>query len=150
MIDHTDLVERMRDIHYPPFKQDLYILLFAGAGIACAISITMAIIYYSKGRVSSISGALQSLDAARPLPSDERIVAYAHIIRTLVASLDGKDLSLTGEEWLNKLDRTFKTDFFSSGNGRIFGDNLYRREEYILPDQLDDDLKILIQELGER
>jgi hypothetical protein len=150
MIDHTDLVERMRDIHYPPFKQDLYILLFAGTGIACAISITMAIIYYSKGRVSSISGALQSLDAARPLPSDERIVAYAHIIRTLVASLDGKDLSLTGEEWLNKLDRTFKTDFFSSGNGRIFGDNLYRREEYILPNQLDDDLKILIQELGDR
>ncbi len=150
MIDHTDLVERMRDIHYPPFKQDLYILLSAGAGIACALCIAKAIVHYSKGRASCISRALQSLDAARPLPSDERIVAYAHIIRTLVASLDGKDRSLTGEEWLNKLDRTFKTDFFSSGNGRIFGDNLYRREEYILPDQLDDDLKILIQELGER
>ena len=150
MIDHTDLVERMRDIHYPPFKQDLYILLSAGAGIACALCIAKAIVHYSKGRSSCISGALQSLDAARPLPSDERIVAYAHIIRALVTSLDSKDRSLTGEEWLNKLDRTFKTDFFSSGNGRIFGDNLYRREEYILPDQLDDDLKILIQELGDR
>ena len=148
MIDHTDLVERMRDIHYPPFKEELYILLSAGAGIACALSIAKAIFYYSKGRASCISDALQSLDAAQSLPPDESIVVYAHIIRALVASFDSKARSLTGEEWLDKLDCTFKTDFFSSGDGRIFGSNLYRREEYIWPDQLENDLKKLIQDLG--
>lgn len=150
MIDHTDLVERMRDIHYPSLGEDLYIILSAGAGIFCGLCIAMAIFHYSKRRESSISGALQALDAAQNLPPNERIITYARIIRALVASSDSKAQSLTGEKWLYKLDCTFGTDFFSCGNGRVFGDNLYRRKEYILPDQLGNDLKSLIQELGNR
>ena len=150
MIDHTDLVARMRDIHYPPLGEDLYILLSAASGIICALCAAIAILYYSQRRGSSISDALRALDDAQVLPPDERVTAYAHIIRTVIASLDNNPPSLTGDQWLEKLDCTFRTDFFSTGNGRLFGNNLYLQDKHILPDQLDNDLKSLIKELGNR
>lgn len=149
MIDHSDLVAKMRDIHHPQLGEDLYILLSAGAGIVCALLIAKAVFHYSKKRRSPISVALRALNAAETLPTNDKIIAYTHIIRELVYSFDRYAPSLTGQQWLVELDRTFKTDFFTSGDGRIFGDSLYRREDYILPVQLDNNLKSLIRELGD-
>lgn len=72
--------------------------------------------------------ALRELALASALPPAERSVAQARLLRRIVRTLSGEAAAtVRGPAWADRLDRTFKTTFFSEGAGRDLVEGLYRR-----------------------
>ena len=70
--------------------------------------------------------ALTQLRAAGALPPGEVLPAQALLLRRLARTLGGEaTMQLQGEAWLAALDSLFATRFFTLGQGRRFGDQLY-------------------------
>ncbi len=54
----------------------------------------------------------------------------ATILRRTLHHLHGDEVNLLeGQPWLDKLDSTFGTRFFTQGNGTIFGHDLYKKHQ---------------------
>jgi hypothetical protein len=67
-----------------------------------------------------------ALQATADLPIAERLAAQAMVLRRLARTIGGeKSVRLRGSDWLVELDRIFRTDYFTRGDGRCFGDDLY-------------------------
>ena len=64
---------------------------------------------------------------------EARLAACAELLRRAVAAGgSATDVAhLSGEAWLQQLDRRFATDFFTAGAGRVFGTDLYRRDPQV-------------------
>ena len=71
--------------------------------------------------------ALERLADTRSLPSRERLSAQAKLLRRVVLTLHGEAAArLRGADWLARLDAVFATTYFTAGDGRCFGEQLYR------------------------
>jgi hypothetical protein len=67
-----------------------------------------------------------SLAETRHVREDERLAAQALLLRRVARTVAGDDVAqLRGDAWLAALDRMFATTFFTRGEGRCFGDQLY-------------------------
>ena len=72
--------------------------------------------------------ALRELARAARLEPEARRVAQARLLRRVVRTLKGEEAARArGPAWAAMLDATFGTDFFRTGPGRAFADDLYRR-----------------------
>ncbi|CAO4138325.1 hypothetical protein LPLAFNJD_LOCUS149 [Methylorubrum aminovorans] len=72
--------------------------------------------------------ALRELARAARLEPEARRVAQARLLRRVVRTLKGEEAARArGPAWAATLDATFGTDFFRTGPGRAFADDLYRR-----------------------
>ena len=143
-MDHDNLLGKLRDIH-PPLTDSLTVLVAMSLlGGFCGILIAMLT---RMGRPKKKSIYLQSLERlirSRQYPAPERIAIQAGILREIAASLDPGAGFLRGDEWLSKLDLLFQTNFFTSGNGRIFGDELYKPVSTFTANSLDDELSLIL------
>ncbi|MBB5763588.1 DUF4381 family protein [Methylorubrum rhodesianum] len=82
--------------------------------------------------------ALRELALAARLEPEARRVAQARLLRRVVRTLKGEEAARArGPAWAATLDATFGTDFFRSGPGRVFADDLYRRPEAVDPTAID-------------
>ncbi len=69
----------------------------------------------------------RALAATRRAPPDKQLAEQAIVLRRLARTLGGNEkAALRGDAWLAALDHWFRTDYFSRGEGRCFGDDLYR------------------------
>lgn len=100
----------------------------AAAGLALALLAFFAIKALYRPRLSLRKATLAAFENAKTLPTGERRVAQAAILRRVVKSVEGDDAShATGPDWSTTLDRVFATDFFSTREGKVFADGLYGR-----------------------
>ena len=74
--------------------------------------------------------ALRELDRTVHGPHAGRVIAIAELLKRVALAAYPRDqvASLTGDEWLQFLDATGRTDAFTNGAGRVLGDALYRTE----------------------
>jgi len=92
--------------------------------------------------------ALRELALAQNLEPEARRVAQARLLRRVVRTLKGEAAAGTsGAAWAATLDTTFATDFFRSGPGRVFADDLYRRPKTIDPAAIDAGLGRLLSQI---
>ncbi|CAN2534095.1 hypothetical+protein [Methylocapsa aurea] len=126
MADPAELIAQLRPLRAPPPDGAAEILVMALVGCSVGAMLTLAFLFWRARRRPLRRAALSALVAARALPAPERLAAQAKLLRDLVGALDGGVASLHGEPWLARLDALFATTLFSAGEGRAFGDALYR------------------------
>lgn len=120
----------LRGLHLPPVEMMAdapAIALSVAVGLAAALAIAGAWGMVMESQRSVRRGALDALAQSSGLAPNERLVAQAKLLRRLVRTLDG-DASARQrwDAWAKQLDRTFRTDFFSRGEGRHYVEGLYR------------------------
>lgn len=144
MIDHDNLVGKLRDIH-PPLSDSLTVLtamtLFGGF---CGIAIAVSIRFGRSKKKSIYVQSLERLIQSRQYPAKERIAIQAGILREIAMSLDPGAGFLRGEEWLSRLDSILQTNFFTRGPGRVFGEELYRPFTPTTANTLDQELSLIL------
>lgn len=137
-----DPLAALRPAHWPEAlpvttMADLLSAALAG-GLAALLLVSALLLLRRRAKPSPRSETLASLSAARTLPAGERLAAQAAALRRHVLRVAGPaDARLEGEAWLGALDRVFRTDRFSGGEGRVLVDGLYRPVEPETADALD-------------
>lgn len=125
MADPSELIGRLRPLRAPPPDGTAEILLMALAGCIAGAALTIAFLLWRARRRPLRRAALAALAAARVLPAAERLAAQARLLRDVAAAFDG-GARLHGDAWLARLDAIFATSTFTEGEGRAFGEALYR------------------------
>ena len=107
--------------------ETLALSIAAGAIAALLLAGALALFTTWWQRRAPSRDALRTLDRARRLAPAERVCAHAAALRHYAAATVGSDTGrMQGPAWLNRLDQLFATDFFTRGDGMVFGEALYR------------------------
>ncbi len=125
--DVTELLASLRDIHEPAAPSPTWPWWLLAAILATGF-ITLL---WLRRKPAPATLATQQIEAARDEPIDTALVRLARLLRRHTATHGRGELGEqgSGSDWLITLDETFNTQFFSSGAGQIFGDDLYRSEK---------------------
>lgn len=147
----TPDLSALRGLHLPTggsgaVQPEMVAALALGFGLALLIGLIRLI--QARRGASVRRAALRELALAKHLESEARRVAQARLLRRLVRTLKGEEAARArGPAWAETLDATFATDFFRSGPGRAFADDLYRRPEAVDPAVLDTGLGRLFTQI---
>ncbi|TDX65610.1 uncharacterized protein DUF4381 [Methylosinus sp. sav-2] len=147
MADPSELLQQLRPLRAPPPDGTAEVLLMALVGCGAGALLTLAVLFWRARRRPLRRAALSALASARALPATERLAAQARMLRDLVGALDGGVAHSHGESWLTRLDAIFATTLFSEGEGRAFGDALYRPRADDPSETLDRSLQKLLSRL---
>lgn len=122
-----ELLGGLRDIHAPPVPAGLStgpVVAAAVIGLMAIIAIWTSLAYWRHGWKRQAMAALASCAA---LPPDQALAQAAVLLRRIAMLRGGSRVTkLSGDAWLQELDRQYYTRFFSRGEGRAFGDALYK------------------------
>jgi len=138
----------LRDIHLPgaPAEVELLWLWLLIAASLAALVVTGLALYRS--RLPHWRGpALEALATVPNADPAESVTACARVLRQIVIA-NGGDTTLaqqTGESWLETLDQTFSSRYFTTGAGRVFGTDLYRPSISVDPATVAADLQRLVR-----
>ncbi len=126
--DTAQLLAQLKDIHLPeapvaPSLWPLYVfivLLFLALGV-----------YALRRSRSSTNWQREALDNLADIQqrSPQTALQQTAILLKRIAITHDNHPSvkrLSGDRWLQYLDQFYRTDFFSKGEGQVFGDALYR------------------------
>lgn len=117
-------------------------------GFSLALLVGLIRLVRARRGASVRRAALRELALAKDLEPEARRVAQARLLRRVVRTLKGEAAAGTsGAAWAATLDTTFATDFFRSGPGRVFADDLYRRPKTIDPAAIDAGLGRLLSQI---
>ena len=147
MLHGHDLVGVLRPLHPPPADISAGSSLFFAIALGFAAALLVAELWaFTKRRRHSIrKTALDALKSSRNESPEHRLICQAKLLRDIVRDLDGSVAArLSGDAWLQHLDATFRTSFFTAGDGRQFMESLYRPGPRPDPDTMDDRLRIFI------
>jgi Domain of unknown function (DUF4381) len=121
-------VEALRDLHVAtssPFVT-ANVVLAMGVGMIAAFLIVRFARSWSFRVPGVREAALSALRATRELPLEDRLAAQAVILRRIARTIAGESSArLQGRPWLLELDRLFRTQYFTEGEGHRIGDDLY-------------------------
>lgn len=150
MLHGHDLLGALRPLHPPPadisFGSNLFFAIALGFAAAFLVAELWAVI--KRRRQSVRRMALDALKSSRVESPEHRLLCQAKLLRDIVRQLDGSvAASLSGDAWLQHLDTTFRTDFFTIGDGRQFVESLYRPSPQPNPDAMDNQLGIFISQI---
>ncbi|MFK8081430.1 MAG: DUF4381 domain-containing protein [Granulosicoccus sp.] len=126
MNDTTTLLEQLRDVRQPlPPEGVSWWLIVANIGAAVLI---MALLWYRRHQLRAgwRKQLINDLRLAREQPPQQAIGSAATLLRQLMLYRGQRVQSLSGERWLQELDRQFQTLWFTREQGRVFGDSLYQ------------------------
>ena len=130
MADPVPLLESLHPFRQPPVFEAItpvVVMMILGllTGALCA-GVAMLVMR----RLRRVRRAAQiELALSRELSPVERLAAQALLLRRLVKTTTIEDgARACGDVWLERLDRTFATTYFSQGEGRAFGNALYSPE----------------------
>jgi hypothetical protein len=127
MAELAPSLDALRALHAPPAPESLtpYIaMVLAGFVLAALIVAAARMLMAQRQQIRRAAEA--ELARTRVLPPPERLAAQAKLLRRL-ARVGDVDASAReqGTAWLARLDQLFATSFFSQGEGRVFGAELY-------------------------
>jgi len=117
MSDTTELLDSIRDIHVPPPPESSSALLLGLLGL---------FIVFLRRRTRVNRSLQKELQTIRSKPQKTALVELAVLLRRVMHHLHGDKINLLqGQLWLDALDATFNTRFFTKGDGSVFGNALY-------------------------
>ena len=143
-MDHAEIITKLRDIHLPVEQSLINTVISSILGSICAIILFKSIIHFNSSLYPIRDAALKSLENSRLLNSNERLAAQSRLLRVVAQSIDAKLSFQKGDAWLAQLDSIFATNFFTHGQGKIFGESLYQKTNLLPLDNLDRELEILL------
>jgi hypothetical protein len=127
-MNETGILSGLRDIRLPPPPADL-----DGGWQALALIVLLGLVVLFALITLWRRRNAWRFEAARLIESGEapdpgaRLAEIAAVLRRVAILRGGTDVvRLSGDRWLQQLDRVFGGSYFSNGPGRVFGDNLYR------------------------
>ncbi|MGE0282683.1 MAG: DUF4381 family protein [Rhizobiaceae bacterium] len=122
-----ELIAGLRDVHTPVPPAEISSLPLIAVGIAVLALTVAALLAVRRSRRGWSAEALEALSEAAAEPSAEALVMTATVLRR-VALLHGgsRTIKLSGDAWLEELDRQFRTHYFTRDDGVVFGEALYR------------------------
>jgi hypothetical protein len=147
MLHGHDLVGVLRPLHPPTADTSIGSGLFFAVALGLAAALLIAELWaLAKRRRHGIRRrALDALKSSQSESPERRLISQAKLLREIVRDLDGDAAArLSGDAWLQHLDSTFRTRFFTAGEGRQFMEWLYRPGPGPDPDAMDGQLKIFI------
>ena len=107
--------------------------LAVAIGLAAALVVGIVLNLMMRRRHPVRRAALAMLSQMSELPPAERTLGQARLLRRLVLTLSGEIAARRQRSaWLEQLDLTFRTDFFTRGGGRYYVDGLYQKQQ--IPD----------------
>lgn len=122
---------------------DLFLSMALGLAVALIVAELWTLL--RKRRTSIRRSALDELASSRTLSSEARLISQAKLLRNIVRALEGDAAArLHGDAWLAQMDATFATEFFTSGDGRAFGESLYRPVPHPEPEIMDREIQEFI------
>ena len=144
--DTAELLSQLKGIHLPvaPVAPDLKPVYLSLA--LCVIALLVFLFRRYRRTGSWHTEALIALKTIQRGSPPDALPRIATLLRRIALTEDNHPevRHLHGDNWLGYLDIFFQTDFFSNGDGRIFGDALYRSSPRIAG-QMYTDLEKLIK-----
>jgi len=126
--DTATLLATLADVREPP-TPDTGLPWLILLNVALAIAWLVLLLWQRHRRRNAWRReALATVHALRDDDSPDGPAALATLLRQVARHRLGDGVArLGGDDWLAALDRCFRTNWFSTGEGRAFGDALYRR-----------------------
>lgn len=119
-------MEALRDIHTPPMPDGLSVWPPVAAAMALVLVLALLAILLMRTRrrwATELKQGIAGLDATQP---DQALTEAAKLLRRAAIMRHGQAARrVQGDGWLAMLDQLFRTRFFTSGAGRLFGVSLY-------------------------
>lgn len=121
-----DPLSDLRDIHTPPMPEGLSAWPIVAAVLLLLLLVALAAWLALRPRrrwAREAATKFRDIGATEP---ETMLLDAAKVLRQVaILRLGAAAGRLRGEDWLLALNRLFRTRFFSSGAGRIFGSELY-------------------------
>lgn len=125
MNETEQLLAQLRDIHEPAVPESVSLWLII-ANVALLILIVSVLIRRrQRTREQWRKEALQHIESAQDQAYESGVLSLAKLLRQLMR-YRGHDIRSDRQTWLAELDAAFETDWFSKGQGQVFGDALYQ------------------------
>lgn len=140
MMDHDNLLEKLRDIHPPAPDGTSEIITMSILGGIIAIAVAMFFYFKQDKNRNIYVRSLNKLNRHREGSPTDRLAIQAGVLRDIMVIIDPGTIHLRGEEWLGQLDAIFHTSYFTRGPGRIYGEDLYRQVSIVSIDTLESEL----------
>ena len=128
MTEAESLLAQLRDIHEPIAPSGLPVslwwltLLLAATLLLCAFFIRRS----TSNKKYSTTWLQHQVELASQETADQARLRMARLLRQhTIEKCKNGNIHLTGDEWLKQLNRQFNTQWFTEGEGKQFGDNLY-------------------------
>lgn len=151
MTDAGDPLAALRPIRMPVLDlavgEQLLVAVLLGLASAIVLNLFLAL---KRRRVSARgpeAELLAALRASKPADAAESLAELAAALRSYVARRENAEIaSAQGERWLACLDCVLDTDFFSKGEGAVFGGGLYTSRIEVDPKRIGVMLQKLVRE----
>jgi len=126
MSTKTELLNAIRDIHEPSAPEvtsPLWMLI----GLTFAlIMLSLLLVKWLKQKDQPQPSWANQLILARKEPPEKARLRLARLLRHICVNKNKHVANtLSGQAWLQHLDKTLTTDYFTQGEGQLFGDPLY-------------------------
>jgi len=122
----SELLDSLRDLDLPPAPAAESAGLLIVALMFFVFAIVVLLVTLHRRRQVWISEASELIRHAREHPPAAHLVELTSTLRRITV-LRHADPHAHGDDWLKWLDEEFRTDYFTAGDGRIFGHGLYQR-----------------------
>jgi hypothetical protein len=140
----SDPLAGLRDIHLPapvgwwPPAPGWWLLVLLLAGGLAATGYLIRRFFRRRAYRRAALRELEALRKATGLDERRRLIEAALLVRRVAIESCGRArvAELSGEAWLDFLNRTGDTDRFTSGPGRALGEDLYRPGSIATPELL--------------
>ena len=120
-----DPLSALRDIHTPPAPDGLSVWPILAGVAALALLLVIFGIFLLRLRRRWASDLKRELATLDVLPPEQALTEAAKLLRRAGMAQSGDAALVQGESWLETLDGLFRTRFFTTGSGRVFGSELY-------------------------
>lgn len=129
MSEASDLLSSLRDIVEPPppaTTSPWLVLATLGLTLLLIVALVRRLRQRRNAWRSEALGRVRTASGATP---DQALLECARVLRQVMRYRDGSAAdALHGEEWLGYLASEFGDEWFTTGEGRIFGEALYSPE----------------------
>ena len=128
MSEAAELLSQLREVRLPDPPVEVSIVPGAlSATVIIMALLTLAIVWWKRRHrwITFVERELTNYQTMRP---DVALCEMAKLLKRIVMTHKSKPSisTLSGDDWLDELDSFFSTDFFTAGEGRLFGRSLYQ------------------------
>lgn len=151
MPDAGDPLAALRPIRMPApdlaVGEQLLLAALLGLASAIVLSVLVALLRRRASALGPEAELMAVLRGSTPGDAAESLTEFAAALRHYVARRESAEMAAAqGERWLAHLDRVFDTDFFSEGEGAVFGGGLYAPRIEVDPQRIGGTLQELLRE----
>ena len=121
------LLSTLRDIQEPAAPESVSLWLLLGNIVLIAALLLLYQIRRQRRRDAWRRQARREIHQAKSSEADKVVVKLAKLLRKIAIHRNNLNSHLQGDKWLKELDNMFSTQWFTQGEGKIFGTALYQK-----------------------